>query len=236
MFLAVVLSFSSTFAQTPDSAKPARPNSLKPGAWALQFQVNDIFSIRGFQGFGISLKHHFSKSQAIRFGIGSSFATSDFDGIGRSFQADTIRRRSDRDSESDRASVDVSAQYVGYFSPESDVGFFIGAGPLFRFAHADFKETGQFTDFGSTGEFSSSGDEDSWGIGISGVFGAEWFAAKRISFMAEYIMSVEHQTSTRESVSSRQSTFGTETVESKFTANSFRFDMASAKLGLSVYF
>src|SRR3972149_5445120 len=114
-FVGVFLVSSFAFARDFDSLPPVekkRPNSLKPGAWALQFQISDNFrSFSGLQGFGVSVKYHFSRTNALRFGVGGGLSTSDFDDNFRSFQADTVRQRGVRDSEGDGENVDFAAQY-----------------------------------------------------------------------------------------------------------------------------
>ncbi|HLG93352.1 MAG TPA: hypothetical protein VI546_00785 [candidate division Zixibacteria bacterium] len=218
-----------------------RPNSLKPGAWALQFQISDNFrSFSGLQGFGVSVKHHFSRTKAIRFGIGGGLSTSDFDDNRRSFQADTVRQRGVAVGEGDGESVDLAAQYVFYTSPDAEVNFFFGTGPLVRFAHNQSLNLDNAS-YGSTYSVRNyTRDETRWNIGASSIFGAEWFAIKSISLHAEYGVSLEYQ-------SSNYSSTGTDTVtdisgtrvysyESESSGSSIRFNLATVKFGLSVYF
>ncbi|MGH8005159.1 MAG: hypothetical protein ACRECJ_10610 [Limisphaerales bacterium] len=238
-FAGIFLISSLTFAQNSDSLPPIekkRPNSLKPGAWALQFQVADIFSIRGFQGFGVSLKHHFSKSRAILFGAGSGLLTSDLDYSDKYFQADTMLQSVERGLESDRVSIDFSAQYIGYFSSESDVNFFLGSGPILRFSHQEIEEKNSSIGYNPAYQSSSNTDVDTWALGLTGILGSEWFAIKQISFIAEFITSLEYQSTKQEGTGIRQGPNGLETSKNEATSHFLRFDLASAKFGFSVYF
>ncbi len=243
-FVGVFLVSSLAFAQDSDSLRRVekkRPNSLKPGAWALQFQISDNFrSFSGLQGFGVSVKYHFSRTNALRFGVGGGLSTSDFDDNFRSFQADTVRQRGVRDSEGDGENVDFAAQYVFYTSPGADVNFFFGTGPLIRFAHNQSVNQDNVSYGSSFGVRNYTRDETRWNVGASGIFGAEWFAIKSISFHAEYGVSLEYQ-------SSDYSSKGTDTVtdisgtrvysfESESSGSSIRFNLAIVKFGLSVYF
>ena len=92
------------------------------------------------------------------------------------------------------------------------------------------------TGYNPTNEFSFTLDVDSRAVGVSGVLGAEWFATKQISFVAEYIMSLEYQSTKQKRIGTRQGYYGLETSESEYASPSFRYDLALAKFGFSVYF
>ncbi len=117
LFLAVVLSFSSVLAQTPDSTKPVRPNALKAGAWALQFQITQDFTLNAFQGLLLSAKNHFTNRSAIRFGVGFSATSSDVDNLNRQLAADTLREERENVSNGNSQSFDFAVQYLLYTSP-----------------------------------------------------------------------------------------------------------------------
>ncbi len=244
-FAGIFLISFPAFAQNSDSLpsiEKKRPNSLKPGTWALQFQISDNFrSFSGLQGFGVSVKHHFSRTNALRFGIGGSLSTSDFDDDARSFQADTVRQKRIGGSEGDAQSVDFAAQYVIYVAPQADVTFFFGSGPLVRFSHSKYDEVDGFSYGTTTGTRSYLTDEDRWTIGLAALSGAEWFATKSISLHAEYGLSLEYQSANRVSEGIENSYdpyYGARTYsyEAESSGHSVRFNLATVKLGLSVYF
>jgi hypothetical protein len=244
-FAGVFLLSPLTFAQNTDSLpsiEKKRPNSLKPGAWALQFQIIDNFrSFSGLQGFGVSVKYHFSRTNALRLGVGGSLSNSDSDADGRSFQADTVRQKTIGGNEGDTKGVDFAAQYVIYVAPLADVTFFFGSGPLVHFSQSVYDQEDGFSYGTTTGTRSYWTDDDRWTIGLSALSGAEWFATKSISLHAEYDLSLEYQSTKRVSKgieSSYDSYYGARTYsyESESSGHSTRFNLATVKFGLSVYF
>ena len=244
-FVGVFLVSSFAFAQDFDSlprVEKKRPNSLKPGAWALQFQFSDNFrSFSGLQGFGVSVKYHFSRTNALRFGVGGSLSTSNFDHDARSFQADTVRQKRIGGSKGDGQSVDFAAQYVIYVAPQADVTFFFGSGPLVRFAHSEYDNEDSFSYGTSNGTRYYSSEEDRWNVGLSALSGAEWFATESISLHAEYGLSLEYQSASRVSKGIENSFdpyYGVRSFsyEAETSGHSVRFNLATVKFGLSVYF
>lgn len=244
MFSGVFIFLPAAFAQPVDSLPPIekkRPNSLKPGAWALQFQISDNFrSFSGLQGFGVSVKYHFSRTKALRFGVGGSLSSSDFDVSSRSLQADTIRQKGLRNSDMDGQSVDFAAQYVFYTAPDADVNFLFGLGPLVRYARNQWESVDNASYGNAVGVRNSTQKETMWNIGASGLFGAEWFAIKSISLHVEYGVSLEYQS--RDFSSKGTDTItdfsGTRTYsfEGEGSGGAVRLNLASVKFGLSVYF
>lgn len=70
--------------------------------------------------------------------------------------------------------------------------------------------------------------------GIAGLLGAEWFATKSISFLAEYGLALEYQLRKNTSTYQISSTNYRSKNEQKET--SLRVNPAAVKIGLSVYF
>lgn len=71
--------FGTVYAQTDELPKIDTKNSLLKGAWALQFQINNNFSVSSFQGSTLSAKRHFSNKKAMRFGVSLSGSISEQD-------------------------------------------------------------------------------------------------------------------------------------------------------------
>lgn len=244
-FLGIFLISSPAFPQVSDSTpktESQRPNSLKPGAWALQFQISDQFrSFSGLQGFGLSLKYHFTRAGALRFGVGLGLSTSDFDETSRRFLADTVRGKGAGTAEGDIQSVDFAAQYVLYVTLGREINLFLGTGPLVRYAHSRREGTDNSSSFGSTGWRNYIRKETQWNVGASGLFGAEWFANKSISLHAEYGISLTYQSQefTGNGIETSSDPYrGTQTYsfEVKDNSHSLSFSLANVKFGLSVYF
>jgi len=224
LFLAAVLSFSSVSAQTPDSAKPTRANSLKPGAWALQFQITQDFTLNAFQGLLLSAKHHFSNKKAVRIGLGLNASVGESKDLFRNFQSDTLLSSNSGFRESNGQGIDVTLQYLNYPSPNKSANFFYGIGL-----------GGGFSRSKSNSRSSNSTNSSltlQWNTGFSGAAGVEWFATEKISLQAEYGFTLRYrwleQTSKSYSTILRS--------EGKATQESINFDPSQVKFGLSVYF
>ncbi len=226
-FLAGVLSFSSVSAQTPDSIKSGRPNSLKPGAWALQFQITENFTLRDFQGFLISAKRHSSAKRAIRFGLGISGNVSDVDFTSTILQNDSVIAQDGEHFDFKNGRFEVVAQFISYPSPNDEVNFFVGAGPLIRLAYSEFSSPRDSS--------IEKTNESSGGFGASGVFGVEWFVTRRISFLAEYGVSFLYAKLVREVT--QKELFGSREEFSEISEiSSTRFEPLAVKFGLTLYF
>lgn len=224
------------FAQAGAASADQAQSSLRAGAWALQFQIADKILFRDFQGVGISGTHHFSDKKAIRLGIGIRIDFSDQDND-NSGSADYVKKKTQqvRDADFNSQGLDIVAQYISYPNPDAEVNFYLGAGPIIGFART--KSDGIRTDIiddSTTSQYSYWSWENRWTIGGSAVFGAEWFATKRISFQGEYGISLVYMTAKQ--TSSAIYTRYSDQRESKTTNNFFRANLGLAKFGLSVYF
>lgn len=227
-FTGLFLISSLAFAQDSDSLpsiEKKRPNSLKAGAWALQFQITQDFTLKDFQGMLISAKRHYSKGKAIRFGIGLSASLTDSDDWYRSFQNDTIVGGANSELENNGQSVDLIGQYVIYRPTDAKASFYFGGGLVGSYSRS------------KSNSASSSGSRNSqttqnFAIGLSGVFGAEWFATKNIGLLAEYGVTLKYNW-TRSNYKSSSGIFSNTGVRIQRTIG---INPAIVKLGLSVYF
>jgi hypothetical protein len=219
-------------AQQVSSENEEHRNSLQEDAWALQFQVGDNFSLKAFQGLAISAKKHWSNTSALRVGIGLSISVGDADNVARTLPADTMRQSQDQSSNGQ--SVDITAQYLLYPNPDASVNVFFGAGPLFRYSRSKLESDLTTISGATTINLRSIGEEHVWAIGASGVVGVEWFAARSISFLGEYAISLEY--SSAKQTRTESSTQRVDRTESEYRTKIFRVYPLSVKFGLSVYF
>ena len=92
-------------AQEPESGTtdPAK-------SWALEFQINENFSLSSFQGSTISAKYHFSPKRAMRFGISLSGSIQD--------QELDRMRMGLQENNQDKLSLVVMSQYL-FYSPSA---------------------------------------------------------------------------------------------------------------------
>jgi len=176
---AVMILFSIVTLVVPTSSHSQEPQpeskpALHPGAWALQFQIDDNFNLGAFQGAIVSAKRHRSDRSAFRVGLGLSVEVDDVNST--TSRMDSVRNTETRDESSQFVRLDL--QYIRYSNPKAPVKFLFGCGPLVSFSNADHEMTREIGSIKS--------ESTSWTAGVSGLVGVEWFAASRISFHAEY--------------------------------------------------
>lgn len=209
----------------------ARENSLKKDKWALQFEIDRDFDLRGFQGNTLSIKKHTADNRAYRLGI--TFFL-DF-GDSESFRVlnDTILYPLERDFDS--RGFNISLQKIYYASTDASVNVFYGIGTAFSFQHGN-NESVSYNRSRTQVQFSNS-TNSSWSAGIMGVFGVEWFFADNMSLLGEYNSTAKYSQSKREDESRIIGSgviLNTSFSESK--TETFRISSSQVKFGLSVYF
>ncbi len=222
----LVFIHSDVKAQSEAAEEKKRPNSLVPGAWALQFEVGENFSIEDFQGFLLSAKKHLAARKAIRVGFGFSGEASISASTSKFFDGDTSFQNTYKGPQDYSQTFDLVVQFISVPAPEKDVNLFLGLGPLFRFSHSG-------SEMGYQG-LTYERDVKTWVLGAMGILGVEWFATKSISFLAEYGVAFEYQNRTDES-KSFDYLIPEQTVNG-ITRHSVRFEPNPLKVGLSVYF
>ncbi len=189
----------------------AQENSPQGGTWALQFGISNNLTLANFDQAGVALKRHFSPALALRAGFRFSRVGSE-----RALEPDTLGTR----READAHDVQVALDCMWYPRPKTDVGFFMGAGPLFRLGSADSRSTPP------TGQANTQ-ESSIWSVGGNAFLGVEWFVHQNLGIHAEY--GVTGIYTSRETSDSLAGTFTD--VRSDW---SIAFD--SVVFGLSVYF
>lgn len=214
-----------------------QPTALREGSWALLFQVAGNFTLTSFQGATISGKHHFSPRDALRLGLTLSGNTSSMDGTTGDFNADTVTVTGAGTSDRSSLSVTLSSEYVVYGDPPGVVHPFFGVGPLISYRYGrDASENSNARPGIPSARFTSTTTQESWGVGVSGVAGVEWFVTQAISLLAEYNLSVQYVrselTSHREDIPGEGPSFKS-TRENRTTGWSLAPN--NVRLGLTVY-
>lgn len=217
-------------AQEGESETSGPENSLRKGAWALQFEIKYLLDIEAFQGFAISGKRHLSDRRAVRLGMGIWLSSSSNDS--RYSNPSQGAPPTTRERLEDFTKLDLTSQYILYPSTQKNMNLYLGAGPLIRFVLDDSKA--KLVSHDSTDILL---DQDisrrySWTLGLSIVLGVEWFAAKDISFHGEYRISSGYTWEKfRRSDYSPPNRSTTE-----FTENQLFLRHDDVKLGVSLYF
>jgi len=112
----------------------ADSNSLKPGAWALQFGVGSNLTLTAFQGSTIALQYHLSESNAIRAGVTFNGNFSDGTDLFNQATGDTGHTTASGDNSSHSASISFTVQYLWYLNARAPVHFYVGVGPSLSYS------------------------------------------------------------------------------------------------------
>jgi hypothetical protein len=202
-------------APADSTAAVSRPNSLRAGVWALQFDVNgQLLSVDSFAG-GVSLKRQFTPKSAVRFGIG----------VGGSSQFEEDITANNPQTTDDAQTGSIEAVYQRYWNPAAAVNAYWTLGPIAGYSH-DTSES-------SNGSVSSTRERNYKSVGGIAALGAEWFAARQLSFHAEY--SARGYYSWQEQTSTGYPSSGPP-VHRRVELNGWSIGTNSAvRLGMSVY-
>jgi hypothetical protein len=198
------------------SAANTPRNSLRGGAWALQFDINgQLLSIDSFAG-GLSLKRHFSPRSALRFGVGVSAASRDLNtetGIAREVNENS-------------AGTFLEVAYQRYTNPDAVVHLYWTVGPRVSYSNVTNEST--------TESLYRREEDKQWAVEGIASLGTEWFLARQFSFHGEFFA--------RGGYVSEKQTFESKTTgqpSNKATQENTGWSGGisnSVRLGMSVYF
>jgi hypothetical protein len=204
-----------SYAAPADSTSTGRANSLRAGAWALQFDINgQLFDVNAFAG-GVSLKRQFSPRSALRFGVGTSGSS-------------TTQDRSDSpvQQDFDRVGFYLESIFQRYANPGAAALFYWGVGPEVGWDHSKAEA--------SSDSVRSTSEDDRWVAGGRALIGVEWFASKEISLHGEYTGSIEYS---KTESTAEQVRVGQYSVKRKAETSGWSYGAGSTvRFGLSVYF
>ena len=216
-----------------------KDNSLEAGKWALQFQINNNFTLSSFQGAIVSAKYQLTDSRAIRFGVGGNYAFREQNSFNEPF--DTLNNYAGSNYNSKSYGLSIYSQYLSYLNPNDEVLLFFGAGPVLQYSKINNDGSSHTFDGINNILFTTNETVNghSWGMGGSAILGVEWFANKSISLHAEYgillLYNWTTQTYTTISTSSQSSQPVTKIVHNS-NQRGWSLYANSVKFGLSVYF
>jgi hypothetical protein len=203
----------------PVSAHTEEDSALQPGAWALQFQITEDFTLDDFQGSIVSVKVHSSATSAWRAGLELDFSSAETSREG----TESGVPRPGSTSEFSTSSATLGLQYVRYANPGAQVVFLFGGGPFFGFDNRSVAYT-------SEDPIPRDGEDslDGWSVGISGLVGVEWLVTSRIGIHAEYGFEYEHAEATEK--------IQRDDFSDTRDSDSDSFGARSVLLGVSAYF
>jgi hypothetical protein len=207
-------------------AEDERPNSLRPGSWAVQFEITDELGLIPFDDMIVSLKRHLTRSTALRLGMHFGFSYRDET---REYEASGAPvATSDRTSEQNTQSLLLKPAWIHYFNPGSTFNLFAGTGPLFSYSRTRSETKYANHDLDSY--------QRVWGIGLFGIGGAEWFITKTISLHMEYCLSGAFYRRYQEESRTYFSEDDYDYDRQVMRGDEWRFDGVDVMLGLSFYF
>ena len=206
-----------------------RSHSLKPGKWALQFQITDDFGLKPFNGMSLSAKRHISSKSAFRLGVNVDMRYTDSDEEGFIAYDDTLSYDRLETVSDNSLSLQFDLLYLNYPNAGADLNWYWGVGPLVRLSRANREQTRQ----SYTQERYTKYETNSWRIGILGAIGVEWFAVEGISLHAEYRAYGAYESASREN---RLETEDSHILEDTSDDDSWIFDGGQTIFGVSLYF
>jgi hypothetical protein len=216
------LNFSNVFSQ--DDSKWERDNSLKEGKWALQFAIDQNFSLTNFEGSIISIKKQFSEKRAIRLGLSLSFENNN----GTSSHISGFDTIPDTDFKLTGYSVYATPTLMFYLNPRDAVNLYTGAGIILGGSYY-WNEAMQNLPDGYNYRYERS---YSYGGGITGLLGVEFFPIKNLSILAEYFASFQYNHYSGHTIYDVPGEYSVHNSKN----NQFDFNGQQVNFGLSVYF
>lgn len=183
---------------------------LQRGDRALQFGVSGLFNLRSFQGSTISYKRHFSSRTALRIGVDINLNDSASEGSEErsylynqiDFRDSTGYTRSEDEiyslkTEQDVLSIGVVTQWIIYPAARGELQPYWGIGPTAHY-HRRSREDVRASAEKTADPRITNSKRLNYGLGLSGIFGLEWFFRKSMSLTAEYTSYVRASYSTVE--------------------------------------
>ncbi len=213
-----IISYSYLFSQ--DSTKT---NSVSE-RFALQFQIDQNFTLSNFQGSVFSGKYNFNKNLAVRVGL--SIMGSSSDNTTDNFYDNTLEENSKTDQSV--FSTKIATQLLYYLARFNDVSFYLGGGPFYHYWNATNENNTLRNDM----PIFSKTERTMKGFGVESVLGVEWFVKDNISLSSEY--GFEFRSTDREEKNENRT--NEISNNNNLNGSSVAFNASTVKFGLSVYF
>lgn len=216
LFFLGTIGLAGVSAQAQRDEGTVPQETLRPGAWALQFAVGENFTLESFSGSTLSLKWHFSRPSAVQAGL--TFETNSLN------REQTIEDET-RITDSGTQRITLSAEYINYpllGEWATVIEPFFGAGPSFSYIHSDSETT-------QNDSLLVRQESNGWAAGLSATLGVEWFVHSRIGIHAAYRAAGVY----RRDTSMLQQGEGEEEGP---TEERFAIQAGGVRFGLSVYF
>jgi len=154
---------------------------LRPGVWALQFEIDPDYSYGvGYTGSTtLWAKRHLSKRDALRLGVGWLHKEVDEDGDAWATGLYSASNPAVLDAGSDGDGYTVDLQWVHHWPVGDRFAALLGAGPGFTYYHREYWD--QETYPASNYRYTYGRSTTTRGVGLHAILGFEWFFASRLS-------------------------------------------------------
>lgn len=203
------------------------------GSHALQFQIDESFTLTSFQGSMISYMKFLRNRTALRIGISVSGYLSEEEQIREYPNSDSLGLR-EADSNSWSHNFTLLGQLLRY-KRRGLIWLYYGGGPKIVYAnrHNDSYDYRRYGD--ELTKVYSDFKLLSWSIGSSGVVGVQKLFGDYVALHAEYAFSIMYRWTSSTSESKRA---GSPDQDMKITRDSSSLYVSSdgVRFGLSVYF
>jgi hypothetical protein len=212
-------------------------NSLKEGAWALQFGISSNFTLTSFQGTTFSIKYQLSDKSAIRGGISISGSSNNGTGTVSGTNADTSIGSLPTNSSSSSQVISFTLQYLWYTNPSGPIHFYIGLGPVVSYSYSRSNSPNSYDGGNYMYVYAQSSSSTQWGAGGSGSVGVEWFPSQWFSLRAEYGESLQYRWGSNTSMTDYTSINNNVPYHSNNsgTTKGWLLSSSSVSFGLNVY-
>jgi hypothetical protein len=222
-FFRIYISFlfaSLIFVTTSFSQSTSYLDSLS-GKFALQFQINENFSLSDFQGTVISGKYHFSKRDAIRLGLEIILSDSESEIVVNNLDTNTVGQSVE---DSNNFGFTLNSQYIHYIRGTDDIALFGGVGPYFRY----YNSTRNREIVENEIENLIESENSNYSIGIDLLVGVEWWFHKFMSLSAEYGLKYSYVSS--------KSSFEDDSRKGESEHKAYNISGNHINFGITVYF
>ena len=236
IFLVSIVIFSKNYSAHSQSVPDSIKTPSRIGIWSLQFEIDNNFTLKDFQGMTISTKWHHMEKQAIRFGVSLS---GNYGNRDRNYIHEPgLRVKDEYDNRSDvnLLTFDLLTQYLWYTSPLQRIYLFYGCGPMIGYQTSSIQsETGLFTNDTLLSNYVEDKSAKMWRAGVNLVVGVEWFVTQSISLLAEYCTLFYYSyDKTYKEIKYKPENRITEREQIK--SDGFFFNPSEVKFGVSIYF
>lgn len=201
-------------------------NSLEKGKWALQFTIDQNFTLSNFEGSIASVKKQLSPNRALRLGLSLEFFHN------KSEQRENTRTDTTHPDNGKHTdfSVFIYPTYLFYVNPQEMINLYFGAGITLG-GRYHWTENKQDLIIGYNYYYNYSRSY-SYGGGLTGAVGVEFFPLKNFSIIAEYFASFQYSHSIEKNIRDYPGDFR----QTESNSDSFEFFGKRVNFGLSVYF